>query len=148
MVLGMHSATRGSFLSGLNMCMGHVTSISIFPLGLCINKWLKDTGTQTEMSLQPNMRVYGGGVIVRCVVMGLQEAETSVSLLETNPLQDTSSIGRDCKACESPTETGTPHQSIPTAQGTAGHVSTCLASGGSRQIFGLGSVLGDGQHSP
>lgn len=94
------------------------------------------------------MRVGVGGLIVRCAVMGLQEAETSVSLLETNPLQDTSSIGRDCKACESSTETGTPHPSIPIAQGAAGHVSACRASGGSRQIFGLGSVLGDDQHSP
>lgn len=134
------------------MCIGHVTSVTIFPLGLCINKWLKDTGTQTEMSLQPYLRACGcvcvWGLIVRCAVMGLQEAETSVSLLETNPLQDTSSIGRDCKACESPTETGTPHPSIPIAQGAAGHVSACRASGGSRQIFGLGSILGDGQHSP
>lgn len=75
------------------------------------------------MSLQPYERVYGwGGLIVRCAVMGLQEVETSVSLLETNPLQDTSSIARDCKACTSPTETETPHQSIPITQGAAGHL--------------------------
>lgn len=154
MVLEMQSATRASFLSGLNTCMGHVTSVSIFPLGLCINKWLKDTGTQEPRLRCPcsltcmHVGIWGGGRHSQMCCDGTPRGRDLSLPSGNNPLRDTSSIDRDCKACESPTETGTPHPSIPIAQGAAGHVSACRASGGSRQIFGLGSVLGDGQHSP
>lgn len=100
-----HWDTREHFLSSLNVCTGHVTSTSNFPLVLCIIKWLKDTGTQNAMSLQPRVLVRGRKVMGRCaVMMGLQEAEASISLLATNALQDTDSISRDRKACTYLTE--------------------------------------------